>query len=70
MLAEGSTGPFEARQAYRRMLDLELEAPAVDPRDADSVNEYVAYKRDRERGDPEAIAQQRRQEAALEDMTF
>ena len=70
MLAEGSTGPFEARQAYRRMLDLELEAPAVDPRDEESVSEYMRYKRQREREDPEAVAQQRRQEAALQEFTF
>lgn len=70
MLDEAGGGGFEARQAYRRTLDIELEAPAVDPKDEDSVSAYVAYKREQERGDPGAVAQQRRQDDALADVTF
>jgi hypothetical protein len=70
MLAEAGGAPYEARQAYRRTLDIELEAPAVDPRDEQSVTGYVRYKRERERDSPEAVAQQRRQEDALADVTL
>lgn len=70
MLDEVGSAPYEARQAYRRTLNLELEAPSVDENDPKSVSEYVRYKREHERGSPEALEQQRRQEDALADVTF
>lgn len=70
MLDEAGNAPYEAKQTYRRTLDMELEAPQVDPQDERSMSEYVAYKREREREDPRALAQQRKQEDALADVTF
>jgi hypothetical protein len=70
MLDEVGSAPYEARQAYRRALDIELEAPALDPDDEQSVSKRIAYERDRRRKSPQAIAQQRRQEAQLADMTL
>lgn len=61
---------YSERQAFRETLDLELEAPVVIPGDEASVSARVAYERDRRRSTPEAIEQQRRQEALLEDHTF
>jgi hypothetical protein len=70
MLDQAGTSSYEARQAYRETLDLELEAPVVDPADEQSVSERVRYERDRRRKSPEALEQQRRQEAQLDHLTL
>ena len=71
MLAEAGDGlSYEARREWREAMDLALEAPEVDPQDEDSVRDRVAFERDRRRQSASAIEQQRRQDAALDDVTF